>query len=641
MSLPQAAQEPVSEDPNDGMGPSAFERELDESRAQLEAALKAGRMGSWMLDLEAGILTSSDTCKANFGRAPEEGFSYEELARSIHADDKPGWNDKIQKAILQCDDFELEYRAIWPNGSLHWIAVRGNCFRDQDGKAIRLAGVTLDITERKLAEQKLEQSSNFNQEVLDSLAAHVAVLDKDGMITAVNEAWRRFACENGANWSMKGVGIGTNYLEVCRAATGPDEEDATTICQGIKDVLDGERELFTVEYPCHSPLQERWFLLAVSPWGTAGGGAVVSHTNNTERRVAEASLRQYQERFEIVKDGAEIGFWFCDLPFDVLIWDNRVKEHFWLPAEAVVTIDTFYERLHPEDRERTRASIERSIENKTAYDIEYRTVSDEGEVKWIRAIGRTFYDAESKPVRFDGVTLDITGRRLAEKALRDRELLESAVKLQEADRGRIARDLHDHLGQQLTGLRLTLTDLLASATGAPHLQEKIEKAQESARSIDRDISSLAFELRANLPNEQRLADALEKFVAEWSQNYRIEAEFHAGSSASRMRLPDAIETHLYRITQEALNNTTKHSRASRASVLLDVRENTVRLIIEDDGVGFDINTRSIAARSKGGGLGLVGMRERVELVGGEIEIDSTPGHGTTVYVSVPLVNGAQ
>src|SRR6476661_2905287 len=98
------------------------------------------------------------------------------------------------------------------------------------------------------------------------------------------------------------------------------------------------------------------------------------------------------DRMELVLRGAEVGMWYCPLPFDKLIWDERVKEHFHLSPDAEVTIDTFYERLHPDDRERTRAAIAESIETHTQYDIDYRTVSADGTaVKWIRAVGRTFY----------------------------------------------------------------------------------------------------------------------------------------------------------------------------------------------------------------------------------------------------------
>jgi PAS domain S-box-containing protein len=129
-----------------------------------------------------------------------------------------------------------------------------------------------------------------------------------------------------------------------------------------------------------------------------------------------AMLREHRERLELMAQSSEVGFWFCDLPFDKLVWDERVKEHFWYPPDAEITIDMFYAHLHPEDRERTRQTIERCIANNEPYDIEYRTVADDGRIRWIRAIGCPFYDELGRPIRFDGMTIDVTGRRRAEEA---------------------------------------------------------------------------------------------------------------------------------------------------------------------------------------------------------------------------------
>jgi signal transduction histidine kinase/PAS domain-containing protein len=138
-----------------------------------------------------------------------------------------------------------------------------------------------------------------------------------------------------------------------------------------------------------------------------------------ERRSAEEAARSSGARMELVVRGAEVGVWYCPLPFDKLIWDDRVKAHFHLPSDADVTLDTFYERLHPDDREPTRAAIARSIESREPYDVDYRTVSVDGtKQKWIRAVGRAFFDATGHPVRFDGVTVDVTARKATEEALR-------------------------------------------------------------------------------------------------------------------------------------------------------------------------------------------------------------------------------
>ncbi len=114
----------------------------------------------------------------------------------------------------------------------------------------------------------------------------------------------------------------------------------------------------------------------------------------------------------------DVGIWYCDLPFDKLVWDRRVKEHFWLGPEVEVTFELFLQALHPDDRQRTREAIDRSIAEHTDYNIEYRTVSPDGRIRSVRAIGRGFYDGDGNPVRFDGLTVDITAQRQSEDALR-------------------------------------------------------------------------------------------------------------------------------------------------------------------------------------------------------------------------------
>jgi len=132
-------------------------------------------------------------------------------------------------------------------------------------------------------------------------------------------------------------------------------------------------------------------------------------------------LRVYRERLELVVNASDIGLWYCDLPFDKLAWYAQVKQHFGLPAACEVTIDDFYQRLHPDDREKTRQAIERCIEEHVNYDTEYRTVGLDGRVRWIRAIGRPFYDCAGAPVRFDGITLDIPAQVRQAELLRQSE----------------------------------------------------------------------------------------------------------------------------------------------------------------------------------------------------------------------------
>ncbi|MBC8071545.1 MAG: GAF domain-containing protein [Deltaproteobacteria bacterium] len=137
-----------------------------------------------------------------------------------------------------------------------------------------------------------------------------------------------------------------------------------------------------------------------------------------ERARAARELIDREERLGYAVRLSGVGFWYCDLPFDELQWDANVKRHFWLREDDRVTIETFYERIHPDDRERTRAAIELSIATRVPYDIDYRTIDGEnGAVKWVRALGGTAYGADGTPLRFDGVTVDVTPLKLQEERL--------------------------------------------------------------------------------------------------------------------------------------------------------------------------------------------------------------------------------
>jgi PAS domain S-box-containing protein len=168
------------------------------------------------------------------------------------------------------------------------------------------------------------------------------------------------------------------------------------------------------------------------------------------QKLAEERIREAEERATFVRNASGVGFWYCDLPFDTLEWDPVVKEHFHLPPDARVTIETFYDRIHPDDRAATRRAIEQSIKDRSGYDVHYRTVHPETQTqKWIRAIGRTFYSSDGTPQRFDGVTLDVSQQRHAEQRQRFMADLAAATQpLTEPDQvtAAAARLLADHLG---------------------------------------------------------------------------------------------------------------------------------------------------------------------------------------------------
>ncbi|HQZ94905.1 MAG TPA: sensor histidine kinase [Pyrinomonadaceae bacterium] len=216
------------------------------------------------------------------------------------------------------------------------------------------------------------------------------------------------------------------------------------------------------------------------------------------------------------------------------------------------------------------------------------------------------------------------------------DLLGRLVTGQEVERRRIARDIHDQLGQRLTALRLKIASLKELSIGHDEISARVERLQEIGGRLDAEVSFLAWELRPTALDDLGLVDAVGAFVNEWSRHYEIPADFHS-AGLSNVRLNHDTETHLYRITQEALNNILKHAAANLVTVMLEKRLNDMILIIEDDGWGFDSNASRASAES-GMGLGLIGMSERAILAGGALEIESSPGKGTTIFVCVPISN---
>ena len=273
---------------------------------RLRLAFEAAKMGYWEWNIQTDRVRWRYQAEEIFGLQDEQfkGTMANVLAL-IHSDDRHSVERTLRISMATGEDKKFEFRVTPKGQKSRWLA--GNCrtFFDESGHPVLMIGVLRDVTARVIAELNLRASQHLNQAILDSLPEHIAVLDKGGTIVAINRAWREFALQNGVGpGDLQGT-IGTNYLEICEAATGDCSEEAIVVCNGIKSVLAGTVEHFRLEYPCHSPTEERWFLLQVTPLIHAGGGVVVSHLNITERRKIEAQMSHLLSEAEAAKDTAE------------------------------------------------------------------------------------------------------------------------------------------------------------------------------------------------------------------------------------------------------------------------------------------------------------------------------------------------
>jgi two-component system sensor histidine kinase UhpB len=211
------------------------------------------------------------------------------------------------------------------------------------------------------------------------------------------------------------------------------------------------------------------------------------------------------------------------------------------------------------------------------------------------------------------------------------------INAQEQERKRIARELHDETSQVLTSLLISLAVLEESLT-TPEARERIADTRRLAHQTLRAIRSLSIDLRPSALDDLGLLPALRWYVKEYQKKCSIEVDFV--SSGFKERLPAEMETALYRIVQEALTNTARHAQAKRVSIMLKEGEKEIEGIISDDGIGFDIEALRKSPDNERG-LGLAGMTERAVLLDGSLDIESCPGHGTTITVHIPRYSSGQ
>jgi PAS domain S-box-containing protein len=214
------------------------------------------------------------------------------------------------------------------------------------------------------------------------------------------------------------------------------------------------------------------------------------------------------------------------------------------------------------------------------------------------------------------------------------EVMQQLINAKEAERHRIARELHDQMGQHLTALILGLKVLRDGMPESSPARERLQHLQEIANVIGKEVHHLALELRPTALDDFGLHTTLVNYVESWSERSGVRVDFHS-TGLEEDRLPLPIETALYRMVQEGLTNVLKHAQARRVSLILRRSSDHVLAILEDDGCGFDAEA-AINSHGHRGRLGLLGMRERVALVGGTLTIESTSGKGATIFARIPL-----
>ena len=300
-------------------------RQAEQARARLQAseerlrlASDAAELGIWTWQPEADRLTWENARHLEILGLPRNAAPVDTArlaAGFVHPDDLVPFKKAFARMVRTGARLYFEGRIHCPNGALRWVELTGQPVRSPGGALLRLVGTVCDITGRKRSEAALQESRRFLRSSLDALSGLIAVLDESGTIVEVNQAWRRFALEN--QGSSAGVGIGVNYLQQCESALTPGGE-MPAYARGIHDVITGRRNRFELKYPCHSPTQERWFVMRVTRFQSPGPvRVVVMHEDCTEQKWAEQALRNSEERYRSLFNSMEEGFCIIDLIYNV------------------------------------------------------------------------------------------------------------------------------------------------------------------------------------------------------------------------------------------------------------------------------------------------------------------------------------
>ncbi len=315
---------------------------LEQQTRLLEIAGEVAQLGGWSMDAGwRGPVQLTRTAAALHGKPPDYAPTPDE-ATSFYVD---GDQERIKELVAGCTEtgqsFDEEFQFVDAQGQQRWLRVAGEPVRDEAGRIEGAHGALQDVTEQKRLETKFRESLDqldrllrTRQELINALPANIALLADDGTVEEVNAYWRSFGQAN--DQTDPAFGVGDNYLNVCARASGPYSDEAPAVYEGLSAVLRGERQRFSLEYPCHSPTEFRWYRLEANrlpevEQSDSRARAVVMHFDISERKLAEAELERLAHEDALTRLPTRRGF--------VLRLQELLERHGWQRGASVVAVD--------------------------------------------------------------------------------------------------------------------------------------------------------------------------------------------------------------------------------------------------------------------------------------------------------------
>jgi PAS domain S-box-containing protein len=351
-----------------------------------------------------------------------------------------------------------------------------------------------------------------------------------------------------------------------------------------------------------------------------------------KRKRAEKSLRESEQRFRLVANSAPVMIWMSGPDKLCTFFNEGWLDFTGRPLEEELG-NGWASGVHPKDLERCLEVYSRAFDARDNFEMEYRLRRHDGQYRWVNDVGVPRFGAEGSFQGFIGSAIDVTDRKRSEEALLD--MSGHLIKAHEEERARIARELHDDLSQRMALLHIGLDEFEQEIHGlSANARLRLHDIAEIATEVSSDIHELSHELHPSKLDSLGLVTAVAGFCREISRQHGLHIQLvhhHVDNAISK-----EVTLCLFRIVQEALRNVVKHSGSREAEVELSGHNDHIDLCVSDTGAGFDPKNPNGFA-----GIGLISMRERIRLVGGNLSVESEPSHGTRIRVRVPLTGGRE
>jgi len=623
------------------------EEALRLSEARLSLALQAGRMGSFEWTSDGNRISLSAMSEEVLGLLPGAVVATsEKVFELVHPDDRARHQAVFEQAGRSGEDFHSIFRIVRPlDGEVRWIEERGHGAHDLAASGVCLRGVHWDVTETMQAQQQL---SEFNRRLAQRVARRTrdlqasrdllqSVFDTSLLAISVMEAVRDdtgavqdFRLQLVSRELTREAGR-TDLVGKLYAAEYPGIREVGIFDLAVRAMETGEPH--GMEYYYNHEGFDKWF---ACQFVKLGDGVVATNLDITERKAAEQERMKNLRLLEQAEAVAGLGSWDYELATNTMRWSDGMYHLFGLPVGSAVAPATYLTVVVPEHRVRAKQLVRRLTAAAGDFEETLRLrVGDR--VKTVRMRIVVFHDGQGQAVRVLGVDLDISElQRLEHDNLRlrlrqQRALFEAVQVAQEAERKRMAESLHNGIGQILYATKLCLDRLHAPVLGTdPVLSTARHEADQLLSEAIRQTRALSHELVPMVLAEFGLAAALKDVCRKMSSpQLRLRCSVQFDDEAAL--LAPALQMALYRMAQELVQNIVKHATgATEASLELETMPGWVMLRAEDDGPGFSLDL------AEAPGLGLRSIRDRVALLGGQLEIGTALTGGAYVRIRIPL-----